>query len=81
MLSSASVPFSSARKDSRFCSCGTQMNQSTGVGGDGGKQQGKGREEVDRGQPYARRIPQQMRPLGCDCSSKRVGWWGAEAKS
>lgn len=51
------------------------MNRSTGVGGDGGKQQGKGREEVDRGQPYAGRIPQQMRLLGCDCAAAK-GWDG-----
>lgn len=49
------------------------MDRWTGVGGGGGKQQGKGREEADRGQPDAGRVPQQMRLLGCGCVQQGKG--------
>lgn len=48
-----------------------QMDRWTGVGGDGGTHQGKGREEAGRGQPNTGRAPQQMRLLGCGREQQR----------
>lgn len=48
-----------------------QMDRWTGVGGDGGAHQGKGREEAGRGRPQAGRAPQHVRLLGCGREQQR----------
>lgn len=49
------------------------MDRWTGLGEDGGTQQGKGREEAGRGQPEAGRDPQQIRLLGFGHEQQRKG--------